>query len=102
MEKPKITFNDEEIEIANVKAKAWRAASKIQSRDGEVVPVGDMINFIVTVFDDSRVTAERIEDEVNLDEVYPLFLRTYAYVIDLVTAGLERVNAESKKKETGN
>ena len=102
MEKPKITFKDEEIEIGSVKAKAWRAASKIQSRDGESIPVGNMIDFIVTVFDDSRVTAERIEDEVNLDEVYPLFLKTYAYVIDLVTAGLERVNKESKKKETGN
>lgn len=102
MKKPKIIFKDEEVEIANVKAKAWRAASKIQSRDGEVIPVGDMIDFIVTVFDDSRVTAERIENEVNLDAVYPLFLKTYAYVIDLVTAGLERVNAESKKKETVN
>lgn len=100
MEKPKITFKDEEIEIGSVKAKAWRAASKIQSRDGEVIPVGDMIGFIVTVFDNDKVTAERIEDEVNLDEVYPLFLKTYAYVIDLVTAGLERVNKEAKKKET--
>ena len=102
MEKPRITFKDEEIEIGYVKAKAWRAASKIQSKDGKIIPVGEMIDFIVTVFDDSRVTAERIEDEVNLDEVYPLFLRTYAYVIDLVTAGLERVNKESKKKETEN
>lgn len=100
MEKPKIKFASEEIEIGNVKAKAWRAASKIQSQDGKVIPVGDMIDFIVTVFDDGRVDAGRIEDEVNLDEIYPLFLRTYAYVIDLVTAGLERVNAEAKKKET--
>lgn len=99
MEKPKIIFKDEEIEISNVKAKAWRAAAKIQSKDGEIIPVGEMIDFIVTVFDNAKVTAERIEDEVNLDEVYPLFLRTYAYVIDLVTAGLERVNKEAKKKE---
>lgn len=102
MEKPKIKFASEEIEIGNVKAKAWRAASKIQSQDGKVIPVGEMIDFIVTVFDDAKVTAERIENEVNLDDVYPLFLRTYAYVIDLVTAGLERVNREAKKKETVN
>lgn len=100
MEKPAIEFANETVEIGTVKAKAWRIISKLKDFDkNELVPPSAMIEIIVDVFDDERVTAERIEKEVNLEDIYPLFLKTYAYVIRLVTVGLKKVNEETKKKE---
>lgn len=101
MEKPVIKFKDETIELGEVKAKAWRTVSKFSDYAKDtIVPPDFMIGAIVDVFDNPKVTTERIENEVNLEEIYPLFLKTYAYVVNLVTAGLKKVNAESKKKET--
>ena len=100
IEKPIIYFQNESIEIGDVKAKAWRETAKIKTRDeNTIITIEDMIKYIVSIFDDERVTSERIENEVNIEKIYPLFLNTYSYVLALVSAGLSKVNDASKKNE---
>lgn len=101
MDKPRITIDGAEIIIGPVKAKIWREAAKLKDLPpDEIISPEAMIDFIVKAFSDSRVTVESVEKNLNLEEVYPMFLKTYGYVLELVTAGLAGANVG--KKNEGN
>lgn len=90
---PVLHFKSEDIALEHVKAKVWREISKIKDIK-EYTSTEDMIKFIANVYDNPKVTIERIENEIDLVQIFPLYLQIYGYVFGLVTAGLE-----VKKKE---
>lgn len=101
MEKPTITIQDDIITIGPVKARVWREAAKIKDiPKGAIIDPGMMIDFIVKAFNTPAVTVDSVEDSLNLDEIYPLFLKVYSYVLGLVTAGLAAVEAPKKNGES--
>ena len=75
---PKIKLNGIEYTAPNPKTKLWREVTKIQklmeTENGNFVDFYESIlNLIVLAFDNQEITVERIEDELDAEEIIPTF-----------------------------
>lgn len=96
MDVPQVVIDGEIIKLERVKAKSWRLVAAEKAEESTYKSVPQMLKFISNIFDTDEVTEEKLEENLELSEVLPLYLQCYAYVFELVTANLP------KKKEQAN
>ncbi len=96
----KIFIDGEEITAKSPKAKIWREYEKFDNERMELLEnldsnVGMWLEahaeIIAKVFNDDRITAESILDNVNIDDIVPLYKDCYWYLVGLISSKLKKL-----------
>ena len=99
IEAPKMTLEGELFTAPNPKIVLWRKVMSFQERK-RTLPLDEaskgMIELIAEAFRDPKVTPERIETELEIEELIPLYNNITLWVSDKLISKMSQVpNAES-------
>ena len=90
MENPKITLKGKTYTATPPKVKLWREVTKFKDKfgdkeQGDEEALSEMERLIAAAFNHPEITAEVIEEELDLDEFVPLFYQIAGWVAEAVS-----------------
>lgn len=90
MENPKITLKGKTYTAPSPKVKLWREVTKFKDKfgdkeQGDEEALSEMERLIAAAFNHPEISAEIIEEELDLDEFVPLFYQIASWVAEAVS-----------------
>ena len=90
METPTITLKGKTYTAPPPKVKLWREVTRFKEKfsakeQGDEEALSEMERLIAAAFNHPEITAELIEDELDLDEFVPLFYQIAGWVAEVVS-----------------
>ena len=90
METPTITLKGKTYTAPPPKVKLWREVTRFKDKfsdkeQGDEEALSEMERLIAAAFNHPEITAELIEEELNLDEFVPLFYQIAGWVAEVVS-----------------
>lgn len=96
MNKPKIRIDGKEIEMGAVKARLWKVLMQFHG-DRKNIETADLIEkyceIIAIAF---GVTTDEVLDNLNIEEVGETYYNVFEAVVGLLTAKVDKKNAEAE------
>ena len=107
MEKLFIKIGNEVIYPQKPKAYVWRKIMEFDEKRFSDASIDDACEYIdsyatiiADVFSDSKVTKDSILENIDLDDILPLYNDCYRYVASLITAKMKQIpNVETPIRE---
>lgn len=98
MKAPTVTIDGKKIPALSPNMKAWRMLIKIRSADVDFESeeaLDLMLEFIAEVFNSKEVTPKTLEENVAIEDFFPIFQEVGAWIE-------HRMNEKMRKIDTGN
>ena len=97
MAKPTININGKNYHPVAPKARVWREITKFDNeRPGlpDVEFIDAHIGIIATVFNNPEITPDIILDNLDIDEIIPLYYETFRWIVEMLNNKLSKIPNE--------
>ena len=100
MDKPMVIIDGQKYTPENPKCAVWRTVMELEDNMSDV-PVTEIVDrmasAIALAFGRNEVTAEKVIDQVNVDDIRPLFKTVFLWLLDLFVSKAKQLpNAETE------